>query len=310
MVQTRQLFTIKTIAIQRLALLVIVLISLAGKSAGRHYRKCKVFQYLGADSLHQALVAESTYTAKGQLRSCHYKGYKDCLASGREDETYVNTYRDTLLIVTRSVNNRSKDRSKIVFSYNRSGQKIRQDFFDYRRRIKKSVDKGMGRPGGCVVLESDFEKKRTWKSQGTLNFRYDGQGRKIRVNNDDYYPYDDNHIWTYDPAGRLLTDSTFDMDSQLTSVDEYSYYPAGYQYIRTWFGYDGKPKLSDESWSRYIKAFKLDPAGRIMEASVREEHSDQVIRETNHYDTSGNLVQHIKFDANGQRELTHNYYYE
>ena len=285
-------------------------------SYAQYYKSCKVFQYIGLDSLHKELVAESYYNKKGQLiLYCDYMGYKNCMSCGREGGSHFNEYKDSLLMLTRSFNENTGDSIKTVFYYNILWQKIEEEYFDYRRRQKKDSKKGLGQPGGCVVFDSDFEKDRTWQKMGEIIFQYDSNGNKIT--SDDLRSGIDieggSHKWTYDNNHRIIIDSVFGFSygHSLEAIDLYTYDQNGYQYTRTWY-FNGIPRPLDGDYGLYdphTTVYKQNERGQIIDEMTPASKAFMGGRTITFYNFSGDIVKQIQFNS-GEPEITHIYSYE
>tara|TARA_B110000208_G_C11772842_1_gene430933 strand:+ start:1126 stop:1296 length:171 start_codon:yes stop_codon:yes gene_type:complete len=52
-----------------------------------------------------------------------------------------------LLVLSKSID-KNKDSAKTVYFYNDKRLKIKEEYYTYKKRMKKNSDKGFGRPGG------------------------------------------------------------------------------------------------------------------------------------------------------------------
>lgn len=282
-------------------------------SVGQNYTKCKVFQYAGIDSLNKKLVSEEFYNSKGQLTSYYYKGYQESSSVSNTDSKYLNFYRDTLLVLSTSIDE-DKDSSKTIYYYNTSGQKIKEEHFDYKRRLKKDSDKGLGRPGGCIVTDKDYEKNKTWEKTSEINFTYDSNGNKVLYDATKlHWDSQNKYTWTYDDKHRIIEHSSFD-NNKLIWTERFEYFNNGYKFTRTWYDYDGTPKqLKEKSWEywpQYTFTYKLNANGQLIEVKVMTEKGELTSSETIFYNSSGKIIKNTKFDSKGQPDITHIYLYE
>jgi YD repeat-containing protein len=272
-----------------------------------------VFQYSGVDSLNKKLVSEEFYNSKGQLTSYYYMDYKESSFVGNSDSKYFIFYQDTLLVLSTSIDE-DKDSSKTIYYYNAAGQKIKEEHFNYKRRLKKDSDKGLRRPGGCIVTEKDYEKNKTWEKTSEINFQYDSNGNKILYDATKlHFSSQNKYTWKYDEQNRIVEHSSYD-DTRLIWTEQFEYFNQGYKFTRTWFDYDGTPKqLKEKSWEywpQYTFTYKLSTNGQVIEEKVMTEKGELTSSETTHYNSSGKIIKKTNFDSKGQPDITHIYIYE
>lgn len=293
--------------------LTIILTAITLICVGQNYTNCKVFQFSGFDSLNKKLVSEEFYNSKGQLTSYYNKGYKESSTINNSDSKYFNFYQDTLLVLSTSIDN-AKDSSKTIYLYNAIGQKIKEDHFDYKRRLKKNSDKGLGQPGGCIVTDEDFEKTKTWEKKSEINFKYDDNGNLIlydatKLN----YSSQNIFTWRYDEQNRLVEHISYDY-TRLIWTEQFEYFESGYKFTRTWYDHEGTPKhLKEKSWEywpQYTFTYKLNANGKVIEEKVISEKGELTSSATTFYNSSGKISRNIKFDSKGQPDITHIYLYE
>lgn len=295
-------------------LLIIVLTTIITLTCvGQNYTKRKVFQYSGNDSLNKKLVSEETYNSKGQITSYYYKGYQKSSSISNSDSKYFNFYKDSLLVLSTSIDE-DKDSSKTIYFYNASRQKIKEEHFDYKRRLKKDSDKGFGRPGGCIVTDKDCEKDKTWEKTSEIKFKYDSNGNKILYDATKlHFTSQNKYTWTYDEQNRVVEHSSYD-DTKLIWTEQFEYFRDGYKFTRTWYDYDGTPKQlkakSWEYWPQYIFTYKLNSNGQVIEEKVMTEKGELTSSETTLYNSSGKIIKNTQFDSQGQPDITHIYLYE
>jgi len=282
-------------------------------SFGQHFTKCKIYQFPGTDSLSQKLVSEEIYNDKGRITSYYYKGYKESSSVSNTDVKNFDFYRDTLLILSTSIDENG-DSGKTIYSYNASGQLIKEEFFRYEKRLRSDVDKGYGRPGGCIVTAADYEKERTWKQTSEINFSYDSRGNKILYDATKlHFTSQNKYTWTYDDSNRVVTYNSYDGD-RLIWTEHYSYYQGGYKFTRTWYNADGSEtqfnKESWDYWPQYTFTYQLNARGQITEERVTNEKGEAISSETKSYNANGKIARTTKFDSKGKPEITHIYVYE
>lgn len=293
--------------------LTIILTAITLTSVGQNYTKCKVFQYAGIDSLNKKIVSEESYDAKGLLTSYYYKGYQESSSVSNSDSKYFNFYHDTLLVLSTSIDE-DKDSSKTIYYYNASGQKTKEEHFDYKRRLKKDSDKGLGQPGGCIVTDKDYEKNKTWEKTSEINFKYDSNGNIILYDATKlHFTSQNKYTWTYDGQNRVVEYSSYD-NTKLIWTERFEYFNGGYKFTRTWYDYDGSPKhLNDkdyEYWPQYTFTYKLNDKGQVVEEKVTTEKGELTSSETTTYNSSSKIIRRTNFDSKGQPDITHIYLYE
>lgn len=208
----------------------------------------------------------------------------------------------------------SGDSSKTIYYYNKSGQKIKEEHFDYKRRIKKDSDKGLGRPGGCIVTEEDYEKERTWEKTSEINFEYDSNGNKILYDAAQlHFTGQNKYTWAYDEKNRIIEHSSFS-DNTLNWTERFEYFQDGYRFTRTWYDSDGNPKHLKERdyeyWPQYTFEYKLNERGQLSEEKVTSEKGVLVESTSTFYNASGKIIKRVKFDSKGLPDITHIYVYE
>jgi hypothetical protein len=294
---------LKKITLRRFSL--ILLIILSNNIFGQQYSKCRVFQYIGNDSLNKVLVSERNYNSKGLLTYSWCDGFKTCLPCGW-DAKYWNSYDDTTFVSTTAFFPNSNDSSRTIFFYNTSCQKIKEEYFDCTRKKIKPVNRN-------VVFDSDFEKERTWSKSGEKDFKYDDKGNCIVTEEQHNSVLSEKHLLTYDLQNRMLVDSSV-WYSYLLSVTVYSYSPGGYQTIHTSFDNEGKPqhlkKRDFEYWAQYFTDYKLNEQQQITGAIVKTEKGEIVSSTITVYDASGKIKREIISGSKGQPAITHLYLYE
>ena len=293
--------------------LTIILTIITLTCVGQNYTKCKVFQYAGNDSVNKILVSEKTYNTKGQITSYYYRGYQESSSISNSDSKYFNFYQDTLLVLSTSIDE-NKDSSKTIYYYNTSGQKTKEEHFDYKRRLKKDSDKGFGRPGGCIVTDNDYEKNKTWEKTSEINFKYDSNGNKILYDATKlHFTSQNKYTWTYDEQNRVVEHNSFD-DTRLIWTERFDYFDGGYKFTRTWYDYDGNPQHLKEKnyeyWPQYTFRYKFNNKGLVIEEKVTTEKGELTSSETTMYNSSGKIIRSTKFNSKGQPDITHIYVYE
>ncbi|MFT7002012.1 MAG: hypothetical protein ACJAVW_003049 [Spirosomataceae bacterium] len=274
---------------------------------------CKVYQYGGKNSINKKVTKTIEYYANGKIASETYKGYKETAQTGNSNATYFSDYKDTLLVQRRSIMDKG-DSTKTILSYNQNGQLIKETHYNYERQIRADVDKGLGRPGGCIITEEDYEKERSWAIRSIIHYTYDSLGRKAEY----YAPSvhwgsQNRYTWSYNDKGQIKEHRSYDHD-RLIWIEEFSYTDTNYQYTRTWFDYDGNPKhLKEKKWeysSQITCTFSLDKQGRVIEEAVTTEKGEFRGRTSTEHNSNGLIAKTVKYNKDNNPEMTHVYEYE
>ena len=277
------------------------------------YSRCEIVQYGGEDSSKAKTTKVITYDKQGRVTSETYNGFKESSSIGTSDVTHFYYYRDSLLSRRGSIYP-SGDSSKIIYEYDKRGFLNREIHSDFEKRIRNDVDKGLGRPGGCIITEEDYEKERTWKKTSIINFTYDKQGNKLEY----YAPKihwgsQNRYIWVYDDQNRIIEHSSFE-DSRLIWKEVFSYSDFSYKFIRTWYDHNGQPQhlkeKSWEYWQQYTFTYKLDNEGRQIEEIVSNEKGEVTSRTTTEYNEFGMVSMTIKYNKENEPDMTHIYKYK
>lgn len=292
----------------------IILSSLATLTAYcQSFNRCEILQFSGEDSSKIKITKVITYDEQGRIISEKYDGYKKSASDGTADATYFYHYQDSLLICRTSIDG-NKDSTKTTFEYNRRGLLKSESHFDYARRLRNDVDKGMGRPGGCIIDEEDYEKERTWGRTSIINYKYNKQGNKIEY----YAPKvhwgrQNRYTWKYDAQNKITEHCSYE-DSLLIWREVFSYSQSVYEFTRTWYDYEGNPQhlkeKKGEYWPQYKFTYKLDDQGREKEEIVSNEKGEISSTTTTEYNEFGMISKTVTYDKDHQAEITHIYKYK
>lgn len=273
-------------------------------SHAQTFTHCDVYQFANGDSTKKFISLKQTFAANGKLLSEQYDRYMRTVSEGCDNGTYFYFYKDTLLL-RRSYCGADMDSTKMICHYNKKNQLIQEEYFTFERRMKKSVDKGFGRPGGCIVEDSDFEKNRTWEKVSVINYKYDAAGRLIEYNSPKlHFSTQNRYTWLYDSLGRISKYYSYDFQ-RLIWVEEYTYFKDAYTFRRTWYDYSGKPNDYDV----FTFTYKINAQGKVTEEKVTDEKGELISSETMEYDSSGNLIRTTAYNGKGKEEMTHLFVY-
>lgn len=274
--------------------------------------KCHVYQYAGNEISKKHIALSQTYNSQGLIITETYSNYKRNSAEGREDGTFYYYYEDTLLI-KRIFVNAKEDTTKVLCFYNLKEQLIKEEFYSCERRLKKDVDKGLGRPGGCIVFEEDYEKTRTWKKISEINYSYDNLGRIILYDATKlHFSSQNRYTWAYDNKNRISKYCSFENDRLIWTRD-FIYTEDGYKYSTIWYK-DGKPEVPEywnkESFTIYTRTFHLNEYGETIKEVITNDKNENVSIEETVYNKKRKIAKTIFYNAQGNKEITHIYEYK
>lgn len=225
---------------------------------------------------------------------------------GTGNAHYMYVYKAGLL-AERTYSYKEGDSSKTTFYYDDRNRLIKEDHFSFERRLKKGVDKGLGRPGGCLLADSDFEKHRTWQYESGRRYAYDVMGRKAKE--DDLNGY--TRTWHYDSLGMVLAVNHYAY-KKLTRRLEYVYRRDGYDILFSDYDDSGKSRQETEpgNWPRSMRTFIVNEKGTIIEELYRYENGEVITRKKYAYYQDGKLYRTVHYNEWRQPEITHIYVYE
>jgi len=183
--------------------------------------------------------------------------------------------------------------TKTLYYYNEKAQLIQSITFDFKRRIKKDVEIGLGRQAGCTITEDDYEKQKSWALASVWNYKYDDLGRLITKVASVLNSTQDHYLYSYDPKGRLKEERSLE-GNRLIWIENYEYYQNGYEFTRMWFKKDG---TREKEWNGLLTPidtfrFKTDKFNNVTEELVIEEGGRQVSKDYKFYDTQNRLRRH------------------
>jgi len=276
------------------------------------FTKCNVFQFSGTDSLNKHIAITQTFNKSGQLILETYKNYKRNSSEGRSDGTYYYYYKDTLLIKRMFVDEK-KDTSKMICYYNNENQLIKEEHFNCEKKIRKDVDKGLGRLGGCVVLEEDFEKFRTWEKISEINYSYDKLGRKILYDATKlHFDSQNRYTWIYDDKGRIQKYNSYNND-RLIWIEDYTYTSDDYNFARIWYE-NGEP-TKRKYWEKeeptiFTFTYLLNKKGNILKEIVTTNKNEIISGEITDYDSKDRVSKIVYLNTKDEIEMTHIFEYK
>ncbi len=183
--------------------------------------------------------------------------------------------------------------TKTLYHYNEKAQLIQSVSFDFKRRIKKDVDKGLGRPGGCIITEDDYEKQKSWALVSIWNYKYNNLGQLIEKIAPILNSTQDHYLYSYDSSGRLKEERSLE-GNRLIWIENYTYSQNGYEFTRIWFEEDG---TRGKEWNELLTPidtfrYKTDKFNNVTEELVIEEGGRQVSKDYKFYDIQNRLRRH------------------
>jgi hypothetical protein len=264
------------------------------------YDVCSTYYFSGSDSLNPVIARLLSYDQAGREKEIVYTSFESHVpatsivlydSSGKKNVEYYRIDEEGLHQVL----------TKTLYYYNEKDQLIQSVSFDFKRRIKKEVDKGLGRSGGCIIVKDDYEKQKSWKLATIWNYKYDDEGRLIEKVAPVLNSTQDHYLYSYDANGRIIEERSLE-GSRLIWIENYIYGQGGYEFTRTWFEKNG---TRDKDWDGLLTPidtfrFKTDKFNNVIEELVIEEGGRQVSKDNKYYDKQNRLLKHEIFDDNNK----------
>lgn len=282
---------------------------------------CYIYQYAGLDSSSKTISKVVKYDKDNRVLSEKYQGFKKSSYEGTSNVIDFYDYKNELFVQKRTVYTdnstpsfRQLDSAKTIFYYDNQNNLIKRQHYDLKRRIKPNVDKGLGRPGGCIIVEEDYEKESSWDIKSEILFRYDSLNRKIEYYAPEiHWGSQNRYTWSYYDNGKINEYRSYDHD-RLIWIEKFSYTDTSYQFIRTWYDYEGNPKhLKEKSWEhtpQITLISKLDNQGRVIEETKVNEKGDFLGSTKTEYNQIGLVIKKVKYNKDKQPDMTHIYDYK
>jgi hypothetical protein len=269
------------------------------------FKKCIVYQFAGKDSSKKHVSLVQNFNKQGQLVSETFSNHKKSAAQGTDDGTCRYYYNNSILAKQLFIDE-WKDTTKVLYYYNDKKQCTKEKHFSCERRLKKNSNKGLGQPGGCVVLDKDLDTNRTWMEENVVFFLYDDKGRKTnRIDNRDY-----NRTWLYDEKDSVIQEKGFSSNTP-AYVREYQYHQGYYKYSTFYYNENEKPTSYVIALRpNYISTIYLDKKNRIVKAETRTGKNTKASCELTEYDAKGRVAKTVFLDAMDQPEITHIFEYK
>ncbi|MEQ8238048.1 MAG: hypothetical protein RIA69_02495 [Cyclobacteriaceae bacterium] len=268
---------------------------------------CK--EYLVSIRNERSLLKTSYYFANGKIDSEDHHLNSTWTRKGKR--IYYD-YQDTLLVQRRLYLDNG-DSTKAIYHYDDNGLLLKEEHYDFEKRIREDVDKGLGSSEGCIITEDDYEKERTWRRRSIINYQYDSLGRKIEY----YAPSihwnrQNRYTWIYDDNNRVVEHRSYD-HNRLIWAKTYSYETNSLEITRTWFDHEGNPqhlKKNHEYSPELTFRYTLNEIEQPITEVVSNEKGELRSQETSKYDEEGRIVETKQFNSEGQHLTTHLFEYE
>jgi hypothetical protein len=265
-----------------------------------HFEDVQVFQYFGNDSLNGKITHSRKLDANGNVIAEYYKDYKTDKGNGRADILEINEYngKNQLIISTSYFETFQRGEVTKSFYYYKDTLVVRVESFEFKRRMRSDVDKGLGSPGGCIVTSEDYEKERTWKVSRIVLYEYDSNGRKTLSYSPIFNSSYNRFKYQYDTDGNLTVEKSLDESRHL--------YTTNYQYQLNQTISDLQWDNKDWGGTKRIKTF--DNNGNLVKESTIQKNKEWI--DIYKYNIEGKLVRFIAYDNDGEINLTHIYVYK
>ncbi|WP_026450104.1 hypothetical protein [Aequorivita capsosiphonis] len=264
----------------------------------------KITQFEGTEKNGQ-ISKEVKYNDNGQIKFAKLTGFKTTkyISSADFEETYF--YKDTLLIKTLIYypNSIDADSARTEYRYNNKNQLIERAQYDYKKRLKKTLEFG-----DCLIDSTDYEPQATWKLESRIEYKYDDAGRKIEYYAPETHWDSQNHYYyEYNSQDCLIKETSLN-DNKLIWEKHFDYLENGYDYF-----YNRLPitKIENKSdWPYFYKVrYVKDNKGNILEESEKGKDGTlnyRIIREFK----NNRIINEKRYNRNNDLELTYIYDYE
>ena len=202
--------------------------------------------------MNSKVVKEVNFNEKGFITSEKKRGFKTDYANSSSDINVTKFYKDSLLIkILRYYPNLPKaiccDSSRTEYKYNNKKLLDTLLYFDYKRILKKGTELKDN------ITSDDYEKERKWELSSATFYEYDSFGRLIKETTPKPF-YIAQKNFEYDEDGKIIKETYF-KDERIIWEEKYKYFKNGYQYISTWYDYDGIPRHKKIKASEYIPQY-------------------------------------------------------
>jgi hypothetical protein len=282
---------------------------------------CFIYQYSETDSIDKTVSKIVKYGLNNRVLSEQDHEFKESSYEGTANVIDYYDYKNGLLVQQRTVYRdnstpsfRQQDSTKAIYYYDKDNKLEKRQHFEFIRRRKTNVDKGIGRPGGCIVEAGDYEKESTWDITSEIFFKYDSLGRKTEYNAPNiHWDSQNRYTWSYYNDGKVNEYRSYDHD-RLIWIEKFIYTDTSYQFIRTWYDYDGNPEhLKEKSWEytpQINHRYELDSQGRIIGETEMTEKGGFLYRSLIEYNSSGLVSKKVRYNQDNEPDITHIYKYK
>lgn len=224
---------------------------------------------------------------------------------------YKYEYKDTILIKEITTINK-KDSTKTIYKYNNINLLKEKLFYNYKRRIREGVNKGIASLDGCLLLDEDYEKERSWKLEERIIYTYDSNNRKTESYDPFYNNSHNKYTWSYNTLGKI-DEQRYYSNNSLYSIKKYKYSELNYQYTLTTYEYDGTPthlKKDRYDWQVQLTYFfDLDSQGRVIKETVTTDKNELRRFIVTKYNKNNLIEKRVRYNKFSQPEMTHIYTY-
>lgn len=265
-----------------------------------HFPDLQVYQYFDNNSSKRAITHSEKYDDVGRIIAEYFKDYKTDKGNGRTDVLTINEYNELgkLKVSTDYYETFMAGEVQKTFYYYDDSLLTTVESFDFKKRLKANVDKGYGRPGGCIITSEDYEKERTWKLTRLVRYEYNIKGQKTKSYSIVSQGSHNGFEYEYNAEGKLVKEKSFDKDELLWTTE---------------YKYSGLQEISELTWNKNnwgttkkIKTYN-DHHQLLEEVTIQNENKyvDKYI-----YDEKARLVKFESYDSHGKLGLTHIYRYK
>ncbi len=273
------------------------LIAITAKA--QSFKECDVYQFQDQDSLKKHIALTRKFNNYSKVVFEEYNNYWEDKGNGTGDVKSFYFYKDTLLVRRMSISSDAPfggDSSKALCFYNDKNQLVKEDHYDFKKRLKKETPSNKD-----VVDESDFEKNGTWEQTSEINYTYDNKGRKKEY----YAPkmhwgIQNRYTWKYDDKGRVIEYVSYH-DSSTLYMENYVYTNSGYETTLIW---------SNSEYGSHKKVYKTDSKGREIEEQYIDKDGVMIERKFTTYNSEGLISRTVVYDRYGKMDMTHIYVYK
>jgi len=253
---------------------------------------CSTYYFHSDDSLNPTIARLLSHDQAGREKEVVYSSFESYVPA-TSLVLYDSSGKKSVEYYRIDEQGQKQTLTKTLYYYNKKDQLTQLVAFDFERRIKKDVDKGLGRPGGCIIVEDDYEKQKSWGLASVWNYKYDDQGRLIEKVAPVLNSTQDHYLYSYDGMGRINEERSLE-GNRLIWIESYTYGNHEYQFTRTWFEKDGS---RGKEWNGLLTPvdtfrFKTDKFNNVTEELVIEEGGRQVNKDNKFYDNKNRLIKH------------------